>query len=262
MSFQIQSFLLRSYRLCRVVAVFALSIAEVLVLQLGGRVRTRAQRAAWLSRIGNRLLRAVDVTYTVVGDVPSSGAIISNHLTYVDIVLHGALHPCVFVSKVELRSTPVLGWVSWMAGTVYVARGEGGSAAKAGQGMAAGFADGLPIVFFPEGTTGVGDVPVMSFRTGLIAQTIAAEQPMYYAFIRYQLSALDLARGKTLRNDVHWGPQPLWQHIWNFLGLHGLHGTITFAPEPIQFTPEAVSNRKVAAREAEAAVAALAGTSL
>jgi hypothetical protein len=98
----------------------------------------------------------------------------------------------------------------------------------------------------------------MPFRSGLIAQTIAAGEPMRYGFIRYELKPEDLARGKTLHNDVHWGDQTLWQHIWNFVDLHGLHAIVTFAPDPIAFSPAAVANRKVAALEAQAAMTSLA----
>jgi 1-acyl-sn-glycerol-3-phosphate acyltransferase len=247
------SFFRKLYRLLAVGFTFFYSTVEVFLL----RPKTRAERAAWLCRIGNRLLRTQDITFTTIGPVPTSGAIISNHLSYVDILLHGSLRPCVFVSKIELRKTPVLGWISFMAGTVYVERGAGGSAAKAAEGMAKGFRDGLPVVFFPEGTTGEGDVPVLPFRSGLLAQAIAAEQPVVPCFIHYDLTPRDLAAGRSTRNDVHWGPQTLWEHMWNFVGLHGLHATVRFADEPIVFSPEAIANRKIAAVEAEAAVAAL-----
>jgi 1-acyl-sn-glycerol-3-phosphate acyltransferase len=247
------SFFRRIYRLLAVVVVFVYSIAEVLLQ----RPRTRPVRAAWLSKIGNRLLRTQDVTFSTIGPVPTSGAVISNHISYIDILLHAALRPCVFVSKSELRKTPVLGWISMMAGTVYVVRGGGGSAAKAGQGMAKDFRDGLPVVFFPEGTTGVTDVPAMPFRSGLLAQTIDAGAPIIPCFIHYDLGAHDLSRGKSVRDDIAWGPQTLWQHMWNFAGLHGLHATLRFGSEPIAFSPAAVANRKVAAVEAQAAVVAL-----
>jgi 1-acyl-sn-glycerol-3-phosphate acyltransferase len=247
------SFFLRLYRVVKVAFVFAYATVEVLIL----RPKSRADRAAWLSQIGKRLLRAVDVTYTILGPVPTTGAVITNHLTYVDILLHGAMRPCVFVSKIELRKTPVLGWISMMAGTVYVARGAGGSAAKAAQGMAQGFEDGLPVVFFPEGTTGVGDQPVMPFRSGLLSQTIASGVPVWIGFIRYTLSPRDLAAGKTLREDVHWGRQGLWEHIWNFAGLHGLRATVVFSPTPVVFSPAALTHRKLAAVEARAALLAL-----
>ena len=247
------SFLRRSYRAIKVVVLFLAASVELLIT----RPRTRAERAAWLSRFCNRVLGAMGVSYSTLGPVPASGAVISNHLTYLDILLHSALRPCVFVSKAELRKTPLLGWMSMMSGTVYVARGAGGSAAKAAEGMAKGFRDGLPVVFFPEGTTGVGDEPAMSFRSGLIAQTIAAQEPMVAAFVHYDLTPGDLALGKTARNSIHWGPEGLVDNIWKFLDLHGVHATVRFAEHPIVFSPEAVANRKIAAEEARKAVVEL-----
>jgi 1-acyl-sn-glycerol-3-phosphate acyltransferase len=246
-------FFRKLYRAAKVVALFTFAAIELAIT----RPQTRADRAAWLGRFCARVLRSMKIQFTVIGDIPMSGAVISNHLTYIDILLHSSIRPCVFVSKIELRKTPLLGWMSMMSGTVYVARGKGGSAAKAAEGMAKGFRDGLPVVFFPEGTTGVGDVPAMSFRSGLIAQTIEAGAPMVPAFISYQLSPRDLAAGKTTRNDVHWGDQTLVDHIWNFVGLHGLHATIRFAPAPIVFSEAAIHDRKIAAEEARAAVVLL-----
>jgi 1-acyl-sn-glycerol-3-phosphate acyltransferase len=107
----------------------------------------------------------------------------------------------------------------------------------------------------------VGDVPALPFRSGLIAQTIEAGAPMRAAFIHYTLSPRDIAAGKTLREYVHWGDQTLVEHIWKFVGLHGLRGTVRFATEPIAFSPAAIADRKVAAMEAQAAVVALSGES-
>ena len=244
------SFFRKLYRTIKVIVLFLAAGVELLFTQ----PKTRADRAAWLSRFCTRVLRAMGVTFSTEGPVPMTGAVISNHLTYLDILLHSALRPCVFVSKIELRKTPLLGWMSFMSGTVYVARGAGGSAAKAAEGMAKGFRDKLPVVFFPEGTTGVGDEPAMSFRSGLIAQTIDAGEPMIASFIHYDLSPSDIARGKSTREDVHWGPQSLPAHIWNFCDLHHIHATVRFASGPIPFTPEAVKNRKIAANEARQAV--------
>ncbi len=233
--------------------MFAYAGVELVVT----RPRTRPDRAAWLNRFCARTLRALDIAYTLAGPVPQSGAVISNHLSTLDILLHSAMRPCVFVSKAELRATPVLGWMSMMSGTVYVARGQGGSASKAAEGMAKGFRDGLPVVFFPEGTTGVGDVPAMPFRSGLLAQSIEAGAPIVPAFIAYALSPRDVAAGKTLSQDVHWGPQSLLHHVWRLLSLHSLHATIRFGDAPIAFTEAAVANRKVAAVEAREAVVQL-----
>jgi 1-acyl-sn-glycerol-3-phosphate acyltransferase len=247
------SFFRKFYRTVKVIVLFLAAAVELLVT----RPRTRAERAAWLSRFCNRVLRAMGVTYSTEGPVPMSGAVIANHLSYLDILLHSALRPCVFVSKIELRKTPLLGWMSFMSGTVYVARGAGGSAAKAAEGMAKGFRDGLPVVFFPEGTTGMGDEPAMSFRSGLIAQSIDAGVPITASFASYQVSAKDLANGKTARNSIHWGPESLPANVWKFVALHGVHATVRFAAEPIPFTEVALTHRKIAAEEARHAVIAL-----
>jgi 1-acyl-sn-glycerol-3-phosphate acyltransferase len=247
------SLLRKLYHAVAIALAFAYSMAEVAVQ----RPRTRAARAAWLSRLCSRLMRSMNMTVSTIGPVPMHGAVISNHLSYTDVLLHSASRPCVFVAKAELRKTPILGWCSMMSGTVYVSRGAGGSAARAGEEMAAGFRDGLPVVFFPEGTTGVGDEPTLPFRSGLLSQTLAAGAPITAAFVRYQLSARDLAHGKTVRRDVVWGPETLLQNMWKLFGTRSMTGTIEYAAQPIAFSNAALTDRKLAAIEARDAVAAL-----
>ena len=82
----------------------------------------------------------------------------TNHQTYLDITLLASLRPCVFVSKAEIAHWPVVGWMTKMAGTVFVERGRGGSAAAASVGMLAAAKAGVPVVFFPEGTTSDGRI--------------------------------------------------------------------------------------------------------
>jgi 1-acyl-sn-glycerol-3-phosphate acyltransferase len=241
------------WRALKVVSVFAYQLAKLVLT----RPHTRPERAAWLTGLCRAALRAVDVTYSTEGPVPMHGAVITNHLSYVDILVHAAIRPCVFVSAIETRKLPLLGWISMMAGTIYVVRGAGGSAEKAAEGMAKGFRDKLPVVFFPEGTTGVGDEPVMPFHSGLLAQALEAGAEVTPGFLHYDLAPIDLARGKSARDDVHWGPQLLLPHISNFLGLHALHVEMRFAPAPIAFSPQAYVDRKRAAQEARAAVLAI-----
>jgi 1-acyl-sn-glycerol-3-phosphate acyltransferase len=231
-------------------SVFAAQLIKLVVT----RPRTRPQRAAWLTGFCRAALRAVDMSFATQGRVPMNGAVITNHLSYLDIVVHAAIRPCVFVSAVETRKMPLIGWISMMAGTVYVTRGGGGSAEKAAQGMAKGFRDGLPVVFFPEGGTFVGDEPAMPFHSGLLAQALEAGAPVTAGFIHYELSDEDAAHGKSTRNDVHWGHQSLVGHLWNFLGLKGLKAEVRFAEVPITFSAAAYEDRKVAAVEARDAV--------
>jgi 1-acyl-sn-glycerol-3-phosphate acyltransferase len=235
----------------RLVGMFAAAGLELLVK----RPASRQARADWLHRFCARAMRGLDVKVTVIGSFPERGAVISNHLSYLDIVVFAALHPCVFVSKAEIAAWPVIGWMTTMAGTVYVERGRGGSAIKASGGMSAAEEAGLPVVFFPEGTTSNGSA-LLNFHSGLLGQAMAAGQQVTAAYIRYEVGKGNAA-DVTVADDVaYWGDGSMWPHVFRFLGLRNVRAVVRFAEAPIAFTSDEL-HRKQAAVEAQAAVAAL-----
>ena len=222
---------------------------------LAEKPESRQDRAQWLHSFCARAMRGLGVPVDVIGEFPTNGVVISNHLGYLDIVMFASLRPCVFVSKAELESIPVLGWMTTMAGTVYVNRGHGGSAVKARSGMTAATDAGLPVVFFPEGTTSNGS-GLLTFHSGLLAQAMMEKLPITAAVVRYTLGDGNDA-GVTVADDVcYWGDVSMWGHIFRFLGLRGVRAEVRFAPAPITFSSD-VLHRKQAAAEAQAAVQAL-----
>jgi lyso-ornithine lipid O-acyltransferase len=219
------------------------------------RPATREQRADWLHRFCARALRGMGIQITVEGTYPERGALISNHLSYLDIVVYAALHPCVFVSKEEIRSWPVVGWMTTMSGTVYVARGHGGSALKARKGMQEALNAGLPVVFFPEGTTSNG-TGLLKFHSGLLGQVMEGGATVTAAYLHYTMDPKENA-GKTVSDDVcYWGDRNMLSHIFTFLGLRGVRAEVRFAERPIVFSSD-VLHRKQAATEAHAELEAL-----
>jgi 1-acyl-sn-glycerol-3-phosphate acyltransferase len=243
------SFLRSLGRSVRLAGMFAVAGTELLVK----RPATREARADWLHRFAARAIRKLEIEIDVDGTFPEHGAVISNHLSYLDIVVFAALHPCVFVSKAELQTVPVLGWMTTMAGTVYVARGHGGSAMKARSGIQAAADAGLPVVFFPEGTTTNGS-RLLKFHSGLLAQAMESGMRVTAAYVRYNLGEGNKA---TVADDVcYWGDAKMLPHIFKLLGLRGLRAKVRFAEGPIEFSNDGM-HRKLAAIEAQAAVAAL-----
>jgi 1-acyl-sn-glycerol-3-phosphate acyltransferase len=219
------------------------------------RPRTREARADWLHRFCAAAVRGLGVEIDVEGRFPERGAVISNHLSYVDIVVFAALHPCVFVSKAEIRGWPVVGWMTTMSGTVYVERGHGGSAMRARKGMQETVDAGLPVVFFPEGTTTNGS-ELLKFHSGLLAQAMLGSGPVTAAYLRYRLDE-DNGLGVSVADDVcYWGDRKMVPHVFKFLGLRGVRVEVRFADGPIGFSTDGV-HRKTAAVEARAAVKAL-----
>lgn len=223
------------------------------------RPATRRQRAEWLHSFAARLIRAMGITIRVEGRFPERGGLISNHMGYLDIMTVAALHPVVFVSALELSQVPLLGWMTTMAGTVYVERGRGGSAARASTGIQSAADEGLPIAFFPEGTTTDGS-SVLPFRSGLIAQMLEARQPITAACVHYRLLK-DNGPGVTLQHDVAYTGDDvtLFPHIFHLISVRGIEVSLHIADAPIAFSPEAFIDRKVAAIEARAAVLQIAG---
>ena len=220
------------------------------------RPKTREARADWLHRFAARAVRQLGIKIQVAGSFPERGAVISNHLSYLDIVVFAALHPCVFVSKEEIEGWPVVGWMTTMCGTVYVARGHGGSAVRARQGMQSVLNAGLPLVFFPEGTTTDGST-LLKFHSGLLAQVMAGGAPVTAAHVGYSIGAGNGADVSVANDVCYWGDAKIVPHIFGLLGLRGVRVDVRFAERPIAFSSAAL-NRKVAAAEARAAVLALA----
>ena len=245
--------LLRSLtRSIQLAGYFVIFGAELLIK----RPATREDRADWLHRFCASALHGLGIEIEVSGEFPTRGAMISNHLSYLDIIVFASIHPCVFVSKAEVAEYPVVGWMTTMSGTVYVARGHGGSAIKARDGMEAALNAGLPVVFFPEGTTSNGS-GLLKFHSGLLAHAIAAHAPVTAAHICYRMGEDN--GGATVSGDIcYWGDHvQLVPHIFKLLGLRGIRAEVKFADSPIKFTSDP-EHRKRAAQEAWVAVGELA----
>src|SRR5882672_2957888 len=81
-----------------------------------------AARAQWLQRGCRRVVRVFNVTTRIAGAVPIRGLLVSNHLSYLDILVLGSVAPATFVAKREVRDWPVFGWFARLAGTLFVHR--------------------------------------------------------------------------------------------------------------------------------------------
>ena len=212
---------------------------------------TQEARARWLHQLCRRAIHLFGVEVRLQGSFPERGILIANHLSYLDIMVFASLSPCVFISKVEVESWPVIGWMTTMAGTVYVTRGRGGSAREAGTGMRSAADAHLPVILFPEGTTTNGDT-ILRFHSGLLGEALKAEQPVTPAYLRYSLTE-DNGPSRASDAVAFWGEQPMFPHVFRFLALRGVRADVTIASEPLRFTSPNLP-RKLAAVEARQAI--------
>jgi 1-acyl-sn-glycerol-3-phosphate acyltransferase len=202
-----------------------------------GLVHDGPEGAAWIHRWCRRIVRCLGIEFTVDGDLPgqlaASGAgyeaVICNHLSYIDILLMSAARPFVGVAKTEVRRWPLLGWLTAQAGTVYVQRGGKPETYPAvNAAMARAYRSGLPVLFFPEGTTTDGS-EVLPFRRGLFHSVLHDSVQVRSAALSYDIDGSN--REATIANKVcWWGDAAFVPHLFRFLSLRGLRASVRFGP--------------------------------
>jgi 1-acyl-sn-glycerol-3-phosphate acyltransferase len=92
--------------------------------------------------------------------------LVSNHVSWLDILVLGGATNCAFVSKAELGH-PLIHWLADQNRTVYVQRSERRAAKDQAIAIAKALERFQPVTLFPEGTTGPG-THLLPFRSTLL----------------------------------------------------------------------------------------------
>lgn len=205
------------------------------------------RRAAWSQRWGRRFLKVLAVEVTVHGAPPRDGLLVANHLGYVDIPVLAAASPTVFVSKVEVRSWPVIGWLTRCAGTIYVDRSRKADVVSVNEGLEAVGRQQALLCIFPEGTSTGGDT-VLPFRPALLEPAVVRGWPVTSAWIGYRIEGGSAADEVCYWRDMVFGP-----HFLNLLSKERIHAVVVFGR-----TVPSGDDRKELARQLHAQVTQLA----
>ena len=184
--------------------------------------------------------------------------ILSNHASWLDILVIGAKTPVVFVAKSEIAKWPLFGWLAKMQRTIFVERerrqSTGTTAREIGDRMVSGDA----VVLFAEGTSSDG-IRVLPFRSALVGSVHHAlgesthhdkvmVQPMSLAYVGFG----GLPVGRALHERIAWyGDVDLVPHLIGILTSGAIDVTVTWG-EAIAY--DMTADRKQIARHAENAV--------
>jgi len=179
---------LRSYaRVARVLWVIALGLTIAGTFSVMERLKighSMARRQRWSSWFMARLTAALPFRVTITGQAPREPMLwVSNHVSWTDIPLLGMLAPLSFLSKAEVRTWPVAGWLALKAGTLFIRRGSGDSRLIQRQ-MTQHLQHNNPLMIFPEGTTTDGRA-LRTFHGRLLSSAIDADVPLQPVAIHY-----------------------------------------------------------------------------
>jgi len=184
--------------------------------------KQRLERAAWLSRSSRRHLKIFGYSANVSGDIPKAGILISNHLSYLDILAISSVTPAVFVSKSEVRSWPLFGWFAAIGGTVFVERARRTHVGEVNREIETALAAGALVVIFAEGTSTNGET-ILPFRTSLLEPAAQGKHPISVSWLHYELTD-----GNAAQEVCYWGDHTFFPHLINLLGKKGVHATLRF----------------------------------
>jgi 1-acyl-sn-glycerol-3-phosphate acyltransferase len=224
-----------------------------LVWLLGAPLALAAGRIArWRARVqqgwARGMCRIVGVRVAVEGPRPrGSCLLVSNHLSYVDVLVLASLFPCAFVAKAQIARWPVVGFLARAMGTLFVEREQKRSLGPLNARLSARLARGEALVLFPEGTSTAGE-GVLPFRPALLEPAASLGLAVRHAALRYTTAPGD----RPAREAVcWWGDTSFLAHLGALLGLARIEARVRFGAEPV-----AAADRKELAVRLERAVRA------
>lgn len=216
-----------------------------------GRPFARGRRAeSWRRRLlggGCRgCLALMGVRVRVRGGTPSTpGFLVSNHLSYLDVLVLGAVVDAVFVSRADVSGWPGIGRLARWSGTLFLDRRRTAELPSVVAALRSALDRRAQVVFFPEGTSGSGHCP-LPFRSSLFEAPCRTGAPVRVAVIHYRVPPSAPAPSRSV---CWWGDMEFLPHLWRLAGLPWVEAEVHFLPGTIRET-----DRKAMSRTAEAAV--------
>ncbi|MBV9111686.1 MAG: 1-acyl-sn-glycerol-3-phosphate acyltransferase [Hyphomicrobiales bacterium] len=167
--------------------------------------------------------------------------VVSNHVSWLDIVVLGGLVPLSFVAKSEVAGWPIIGTLARLQRSIFVDRTRRTMTADIARSIGHRLVAGDTIVLFGEGTTGDGN-RVLPFRPALLASVREAMSasgangaPILVQPLSIVYSSLDgLPLGRADRPSVAWyGDMSLGSHLLRLLAIGPIDVTLRFG-EPFE----------------------------
>jgi lyso-ornithine lipid O-acyltransferase len=198
------------------------------------------------------LCRILAFTPHITGALPQGGQclIVSNHVSWIDIVILSAVAPVSFVAKQEVGQWPFFGWLAKLQRTVFVNRNSRQTTKHSSTELQQRLARGDRIVLFPEGTSHNGE-KVLPFKSSFFAAATSPDIAIVPVTLAYTKNfGLPLTRRN--RGTFAWyADMDLVPHLWQALCAGPLAVQVFIHP-PLDV--ETGLNRKRATEVAEATI--------
>ncbi|WP_420406820.1 lysophospholipid acyltransferase family protein [Hoeflea sp.] len=162
-------------RILLVAAVFLVVSLALLPVQLAA-IASGHHLMRRLPRWWHRLMcRVIGLKVVAHGEISERRPllIVSNHISWKDILVLGSVADVVFIAKSEVRQWPVFGWLARLQRSVFVNRAEPRTTGKQISEVSRRLIAGEIVVLFAEGTTSDGN-RILPFKSSLFGAASAA----------------------------------------------------------------------------------------
>lgn len=161
--------------------------------------------------------------------------IVSNHVSYTDILIMASCHPFVFITSTDMAASPFLGDITRLGGSLFTNRKKFTSLPDEINIFSSALKQGFNLVLFPEGTSTNGET-IKDFRKSLFQTSINAQKPLLPICIKYKTLDGKLIETQDQRDIVCWyGDMSFLPHFAKLL-KHQVEIDITVL-DPIPFDP-------------------------
>lgn len=226
-------------------AVCGLAVMVAGVSARWPRLHTRWRRAV-IRVWGRGVATTLGMRTRVTGSPPEAPfLLVSNHLSYLDIILIASHTGCNFVSRHDVRNWPGMGTVARAAGTLFVDRGRKRDAMRTMGDMRRHLDRGIGVTLFPEGTSTRGD-QVLPLKSTMLELPARDGIPVHHVTVSYR-TPVGAPPAHTLIcwwGDMSFGPHFRELCRWPFFEAH-----LNFGDAPV-----VNRDRKMLASELGAAI--------
>lgn len=171
--------------------------------------------------------RIIGLKIHIHGKIPrssSGGLVVSNHLSYIDILAHGSTLPLRYSPKSDIMNWPVLGWYIGLSRPIWINRKAKHTSKKALREFTKTMRKGIYLVVYPEGTSSDGKSGVLPFKSTSFEAAVTGDAPIIPLITRYK---------EDEEGPIAWyGDMTLLPHAWKILKMHSIEAHLYFL-EPI-----------------------------
>jgi 1-acyl-sn-glycerol-3-phosphate acyltransferase len=187
---------------------------------------------------GRGFIKILNIHIKVHGDPKSfkGGLIVSNHLGYIDILVHATIFPIRFSPKADIRKWPFLGYYLSISRPIWVDRGSRQKSQEVAREFEETMAHGIPLMVYPEGTSTDGLHGLLPFKSTPFESVTGKRFPI--------LPIITCYKSTEDGQPVAWfGDMTLLPHLWRILGYRRIDGEVHILPTII---PEGQNRKELA----------------